>query len=125
MLGNMLVAGLAGIRDALKRYREESFLFDHSHLYRLLVEQQKQRVKRELDAQIDLRDKILGANAHVVVIDRSGTVRLDVPGALYLAATAAFVVIVTWALVPLVIPALGCAALAVVAVPERPRRHAG
>ena len=32
---------------------------------------------------------------------------------------------VTWALVPLVIPALGCAALAVVAVPERPRRHAG
>ena len=52
-------------------------------------------------------------------------VRRDVPGALYLAATAAFVVIVTWALVPLVIPALGCAALAVVAVPERPRRHAG
>ena len=52
-------------------------------------------------------------------------VRRDVPGALYLAATAAFVVVVTWALVPLVIPALGCAALAVVAVPERPRRHAG
>ena len=37
------ISGLAGIRDALKRYREESFLFDHSHLYRLLVEQQKQR----------------------------------------------------------------------------------
>ena len=37
------ISGLAGIRDALQRYREESFLFDHSHLYRLLVEQQKQR----------------------------------------------------------------------------------
>ena len=51
-----------------------------------------------------------------------GLVARDVPGAIYLAATAAFVVIVTWVLAPLVIPALGCAALAVVAVPERPRR---
>ena len=50
-----------------------------------------------------------------------GLVRADVPGALYLAVTAAFVVIATWALVPLLIPALGCAALAVVAVPQRRR----
>ncbi len=45
----------------------------------------------------------------------------DLPGALYLAATAVFVVVTTWALVPLFIPAIGCAALAVVAVPERRR----
>ena len=32
-------------------------------------------------------------------------------------------IVATWALVPLVIPALGCAALAVVAIPERPRRR--
>jgi hypothetical protein len=47
----------------------------------------------------------------------------DIPGTLYLTATAAFVVVVTWALVPLVIPALGLAALAAVAIPERPRRR--
>lgn len=52
-----------------------------------------------------------------------GLVRADGVGALYLAATAAFVVIATWALVPLLIPALGCAALAVVAVPERRRER--
>lgn len=50
-------------------------------------------------------------------------VRTDIVGALYLTATAAFVVIVTWVLVPLIIPALGCAALAAVAIPERPRRR--
>jgi len=50
-----------------------------------------------------------------------GALAADLPGALYLAATAAFVCVVTWALVPLVIPALGCAALAVVAIPERRR----
>jgi len=49
----------------------------------------------------------------------------DVPGALYLAATGVFVGVATWALVPLVIPALGCAALAVVAIPERPRHRVG
>ncbi|MFT4259338.1 hypothetical protein [Microbacterium sp.] len=43
----------------------------------------------------------------------------DVVGALYLAATAVFVGVVTWMLVPLVIAGLGCAALAVVAVPAR------
>ncbi len=45
----------------------------------------------------------------------------DIPGALYLAATAGFVIIVTWALPPLLVPALGCAVLAIVAIPGRPR----
>lgn len=48
----------------------------------------------------------------------------DLPGVLYLTATAGFVVVVTWVLVPLLIPALGCAALAVVAIPGRRRRGA-
>ncbi len=48
-------------------------------------------------------------------------VRADLPGALYLIATAVFVGVVTWALVPLFIPAIGCAALAVVAIPQRRR----
>jgi len=51
------------------------------------------------------------------------TVRADAAGVLYLAATAVFVGVVTWALVPLFIPAVGCAALAVVAVPSRRRRR--
>ncbi|HWU29690.1 MAG TPA: hypothetical protein VN041_11460, partial [Microbacterium sp.] len=51
------------------------------------------------------------------------TVRADAAGTLYLAATAVFVGVVTWALVPLFIPAIGCAALAVVAVPSRRRRR--
>lgn len=46
----------------------------------------------------------------------------DVTGALYLVATAVFVCVVTWVLIPLAIPALGCAALAVVAIPVRRRR---
>lgn len=49
-------------------------------------------------------------------------VRADIAGAFYLVATAGFVVVVTWALVPLFVPAIGCAALAVVAVPTRRRR---
>ena len=48
--------------------------------------------------------------------------RGDVVGSLYLLATAAFVVIVTWALPPLFVAGIGCAALAVVAIPARPRR---
>ncbi|MCR2792236.1 hypothetical protein NQ156_04080 [Microbacterium sp. zg.Y625] len=48
----------------------------------------------------------------------------DPAGALYLAATAVFVVVSTWALVPLFIPAIGCAALAVVAIPTRRRGRA-
>lgn len=48
--------------------------------------------------------------------------RNDLAGAAYLLATAAFAVIVTWQLLPLIVPALGCVALAIVAVPERPRR---
>ena len=51
-----------------------------------------------------------------------GAVREDPPGAAYLVATGVFAAVVTWQLVPLVIPALGCIALAIVAVPERPRR---
>jgi hypothetical protein len=46
----------------------------------------------------------------------------DVVGALYLVATAVFVCVATWVLVPLIIPALGCATLAVVAIPVRRRR---
>jgi hypothetical protein len=49
-------------------------------------------------------------------------VREDPAGAAYLVATAVFAGVVTWQLIPLVIPALGCIALAIVAVPERPRR---
>ena len=48
--------------------------------------------------------------------------RDDPAGAGYLVATAVFAVIVTWQLIPLVVAALGCVALAIVAVPERPRR---
>ncbi|WP_433585808.1 hypothetical protein [Microbacterium hydrocarbonoxydans] len=43
----------------------------------------------------------------------------DAVGTLYLAATAVFVGVVTWMLGPLLIAGLGCAALAVIAVPER------
>ena len=50
-----------------------------------------------------------------------GAVRADLRGALFLAATAVFVGVATWMLVPLIVPALGCAALAVVAIPERRR----
>lgn len=46
--------------------------------------------------------------------------RSDVPGSLYLVAVVGFVGVLTWALPPLILPALGCAALAVVAIPERP-----
>lgn len=51
-------------------------------------------------------------------------VRDDVAGALYLVATAGFVIVLTWVLPPLFIAAIGCAVLAVVAVPQRPRRRA-
>lgn len=47
----------------------------------------------------------------------------DIAGALYLLATVVFVVVVTWALPPLLIAGLGCAALAAVAIPERPARR--
>ncbi|MGM7671734.1 hypothetical protein [Microbacterium sp. A93] len=45
----------------------------------------------------------------------------DIVGACYLVAAAVFVVATTWALAPLFVPAIGCAALAVVAIPERRR----
>lgn len=51
-------------------------------------------------------------------------VRGDIVGALYFTATAVVVAILTWILPPLFIAAIGCAALAVVAVPQRSRRHA-
>lgn len=47
-------------------------------------------------------------------------VRADLFGAAYLVAAAGFAVVVTWALAPLIVPALGCVALAVVALPSRP-----
>jgi len=49
------------------------------------------------------------------------SLRGDLRGALFLAATAVFVGVTTWMLVPLIVPALGCVALAVVAIPERRR----
>jgi hypothetical protein len=50
-----------------------------------------------------------------------GAVRSDIAGTLYVVATAAFVVVTTWALIPLFIPAIGCATLALVAIPARRR----
>ncbi|MFS0865794.1 hypothetical protein AB3M83_00485 [Microbacterium sp. 179-B 1A2 NHS] len=43
----------------------------------------------------------------------------DIRGSLFLLAAAGLVVLLTWVLAPLFIAAVGCAALAVVAVPER------
>jgi hypothetical protein len=54
-----------------------------------------------------------------------GALRADPAGAGYLLATGVFAGVVTWQLAPLVIPALGCVALAIVAVPERPRGRDG
>ncbi|MCS5716257.1 DUF624 domain-containing protein [Herbiconiux sp. CPCC 205716] len=51
--------------------------------------------------------------------------RGDPAGAGYTVATAAFAVVVTWQLLPLAVPALGCVVLALVAIPERPRRGDG
>lgn len=50
-----------------------------------------------------------------------GALRADPAGAGYLLATGVFAGVVTWQLAPLIVPALGCVALAIVAVPERPR----
>lgn len=51
-----------------------------------------------------------------------GVIRADAVGAAYIAAAAVFTGVVTWALAPLFIAGIGCAALAVVAVPARRRR---
>jgi hypothetical protein len=50
-------------------------------------------------------------------------VAADPIGAVYLAAAAVLVGVVTWMLFPLIITGLGCAAFAVVAVPARRRRR--
>jgi hypothetical protein len=47
------------------------------------------------------------------------SLRADLVGAAYLLSAAGFTVIVTWQLAPLIMPALGCVALAIVAIPER------
>lgn len=52
-----------------------------------------------------------------------GIVRADVVGVFYLVATAGFAVVITWMLPPLLIAGLGCAALAIVAIPVRRRRR--
>jgi hypothetical protein len=52
-----------------------------------------------------------------------GAIRADAAGAAYIAAAAVFTGVVTWALAPLFIAGIGCAALAVVAVPGRRRRR--
>jgi hypothetical protein len=54
-----------------------------------------------------------------------GIVRGDPAGAAYTVATGVFAVIVTWQLAPLIVPALGCVVLAIVAIPERSRRGHG
>ncbi|MFJ4015637.1 hypothetical protein [Microbacterium sp. NPDC090014] len=51
-----------------------------------------------------------------------GMITADAAGAAYIAAAAVFTGVVTWALAPLFIAGIGCAALAVVAVPGRRRR---
>ena len=51
-------------------------------------------------------------------------VRSDPAGAAYTIVTGVFAVVVTWQLAPLIVPALGCVVLAIVAIPERPRRGA-
>lgn len=45
----------------------------------------------------------------------------DVPGALYLVAALALTAVVTWQLLPLIVPGVGCLVFAVVAVGERRR----
>lgn len=52
------------------------------------------------------------------------TVQADVTGALYTVAAAAFVGVAGWMLAPLVVPAVGCAVLASVAIPTRRRARA-
>ncbi|QNP55759.1 hypothetical protein [Tessaracoccus defluvii] len=49
-------------------------------------------------------------------------VKGDLAGTGYVVATVGFLIVITWALTPLLIPGLGCAALAVVAIPGRPRK---
>jgi hypothetical protein len=66
-------------------------------------------------------DPITGWRAAVSGVPTA--LRADGTGALFLVATAVFVCVLTWVLVPLVIPALGCAALAVIAIPARRRRR--
>ncbi len=50
-------------------------------------------------------------------------IRADLRGALFLVAAVGFVGVVTWMLPPLFVAAIGCTALAVVAIPTRQRRH--
>lgn len=50
--------------------------------------------------------------------------RADPVGVLYLLAGVLFVGVVSWQLLPLVVPGVGCLILAVIAIPERPRRTA-
>ncbi|WP_197517267.1 hypothetical protein [Microbacterium karelineae] len=54
-----------------------------------------------------------------------GAVSADPVGAIYHVIAAAFVGLAAWMLIPLAVPALGCAALAAVAIPARARRRNG
>lgn len=76
-----------------------------------------------LFASIGLWTPDLGWRGAVRAVPAS--VRSDVPGALYLLSAAVFAVVVTYQLVPLVVPAAGCVALAIVAVPVRRTRRRG
>lgn len=53
-----------------------------------------------------------------------GTAAADPVGAAYHVAAAAFVGVAAWMLIPLFVPALGCAAIAAVAIPARTRKDA-
>jgi hypothetical protein len=64
-----------------------------------------------------------GSTWRAVLCAVPAELRADPAGAAYLLATAVFAVVVTWQLAPLIVPALGCIAFAIVAVPERPRRR--
>ena len=49
--------------------------------------------------------------------------RSDPVGVIYMLAGVVFVGVVSWQLLPLVVPGIGCLVLAVLALPERPRRN--
>jgi hypothetical protein len=55
----------------------------------------------------------------VALLRTQRIVRRDPAGALYLLAAFGLVGVCTWALAPLLVPALGCLVLAIVAIPER------
>lgn len=60
-----------------------------------------------------------GSRWRVIARSVPSRIRADVAGAGYLLAGIVLVIVVTWQLVPLFVPAVGCLALAIVAIPSR------